>query len=186
MLKPLLNAIGFQLGWAMCVIGAAKGVPWAGPAVAVLLLAMHGLLVPAPKASLAFVVAVGGAGFVIDSLLGFLGILQFRDGLGPGWICPPWLLALWMLFATTPELSLRWLKERVGLGALLGGIFGPLSYYAGQALGAIAVGKPISISVAILAAVWMGVMPLMVAFSPARVPEVLAPTGPDDPPPEGS
>ncbi len=174
MLKRLLNAIGFQLGWAACVIGAAKDVPWAGPAVAMLLLAMHGLLVPIPKASLSFVVAVGAAGCVLDSLLGFLGILNFRDGLGPGWFCPPWLLALWLLFATTPELSLRWLKGRSGLAALLGGIFGPLSYCAGQALGAITVGEPLSISVAILAVVWMGVMPLLVRLSPPRGPDSLA------------
>ncbi len=171
MLKPILNAIGFQLGWAVCVIGAAKGVPWAGPVMAVLLLTMHGLLVLSPRRSLRFVLMVGLTGFVIDSLLGFLGILQFRDGLGPGWICPPWLLALWMLFATTPELSLRWLKGRVGLAALLGGIFGPLSYYAGQALGAITVGEPLSVSVAVLAVVWMGVLPMLVGFSPLGVPE---------------
>lgn len=175
MLKALLNAIGFQLGWTVCVLGAAKGMPWAGPAVAVVLLTLHGLLVPAPRASLSFVVAVGAAGCAIDSLLGFLGTLQFRDGLGPGWVCPPWLLALWMLFATTPELSLRWLKGRMGPAALLGGVFGPLSYYAGHVLGAIGVGEPLSTNVAILAVVWMGVMPLLVGFSPPRVPDSLPP-----------
>jgi len=43
-----------------------------------------------------------------------------------------------MLFATTLNLSLAWLKRRVVLAAVLGAIGGPLAYAGGAELGALA------------------------------------------------
>lgn len=65
------------------------------------------------------------------------GILIFRDNLIASWLCPPWLIALWMIFATTFQSSLSWYAGRYWIAAVSGGIFGPVSYYAGQALGAL-------------------------------------------------
>lgn len=70
-------------------------------------------------------------------MLGIEGVLQYRDGLGAGWICPPWLTALWMAFATTMKPSLSWLERRYAAAALAEEIFDPLSYYGGQAAGAL-------------------------------------------------
>lgn len=77
------------------------------------------------------------AGAIVDSVLGYLGILLFRDSLIASWLCPPWLIALWLIFATTFQSSLSWLAGRYWIAAVSGGIFGPVSYYAGQALGAL-------------------------------------------------
>ena len=77
------------------------------------------------------------AGAIVDNVLGYLGILIFRDSLIASWLCPPWLIALWMIFATTFQSSLSWRAGRYWIAAVSGGIFGPVSYYAGQALGAL-------------------------------------------------
>ncbi len=165
MLKPLLNALGFQLGWFTCVLGASWGYPWAGPLAAALFLTVHAGLVDSPRSSLRCALLIGVIGFLVDSLLGATGVLGFRDGLGPGWICPPWLVALWMLFSTTPELSLRWLHGRWGLAAVLGAIFGPLSYYVGETLGALTLGASRLTSLLVLATVWAAALPLLLMWS---------------------
>jgi cell division protein FtsW (lipid II flippase) len=52
-------------------------------------------------------------------------------------IAPYWMVAMWALFATTLNVSLRWLRPHVGLAALIGAVGGPAAYYAGARLGAI-------------------------------------------------
>ena len=165
MLKALLNMLGFQCGWVLCVFGSAHGYPWLGPAVAVILLAGHSLLVEQPLRSIQFIAMIGLVGTVVDSLLGLIGVLRFHNSLGPGWLCPPWLGALWMLLATTPDVSLRWLRGRMTLAAVLGAIAGPSSYYAGAEVGALALGTSLLTSLIVLAVVWAAVLPLMVATS---------------------
>ena len=46
-------------------------------------------------------------------------------------------VVLWMLFATTLNVSLRWLRSSVALTALFGGIGGPLAFYGGAKLGGV-------------------------------------------------
>ena len=41
MIKTAANFITFQLGWFACVLGAANGMPWIGPAVCLPILALH-------------------------------------------------------------------------------------------------------------------------------------------------
>ena len=44
---------------------------------------------------------------------------------------------MWMLFATTLNVSLRWLRNRTALAVDLGAIAGPLSFYGGAQLGGV-------------------------------------------------
>ena len=52
-------------------------------------------------------------------------------------LAPYWIVALWMLFATTLNVTFRWLQPRPALAAALGAVFGPVSYIAGAAVGVI-------------------------------------------------
>jgi hypothetical protein len=65
-----------------------------------------------------------------------------------------------MLFATTLNVSLRWLKGRWVLAALLGGSAGPLSFYAGHRLGGVAFADPVY-SLTVLGLGWAVLMPLL-------------------------
>ncbi len=66
------------------------------------------------------IVLSGLLGFVADSLLTGMGLLRFPSGQFHPQFAPYWMVAMWMLFATTFNVSLRWLKPRLGLAALLG------------------------------------------------------------------
>jgi Protein of unknown function (DUF2878) len=137
MLNRIWNVLGFQAAWFACVLGAAQDRPWLGPLAVLFLLAGHIGTASERQRTARHILLIGLLGTCVDSLLGVAGVLQYRDGLGAGWVCPPWLTALWMAFATTLKSSLSWLEGRYAAAALAGGIFGPLSYYGGQAAGAL-------------------------------------------------
>jgi Protein of unknown function (DUF2878) len=161
MLSRVGNVLAFQIGWFACVLGAANGHPWLGPLAVLLLLALHLWFAADRRAALRIVLTVGMIGAATDSTLGYLGILQFRDSLFVGWFCPPWLIALWVIFATTLQSSLSWLAARPLTAAVLGSLFGPVSYYAGQALGALNLTDNLPIAVTTLSAIWALLFPLL-------------------------
>ena len=54
----------------------------------------------------------------------------------PGY-APIWLVAMWALFASTMNVSMAWLKKRWLLASVMGAVFGPLAFVAGEKLGAV-------------------------------------------------
>ena len=161
MLTNLANLVAFQVSWFSCVLGAAKGLGWTGPLVTAVLLTLHLGFLPAPARYLRFCAAVGLIGLAIDTALGAFGVFAFHATPFPSWVCPLWLTALWIMFASTLPLSLNWLAERPRLGALLGAIGGPASYYAGATLGALDLPGHTVTSLLILASVWGILMPAL-------------------------
>jgi len=105
---------------------------------------------------------MGGAavlGYVADSTLALSGLLAFPPGARLGAPSPVWMVALWMNFAATLGVSLKWLQSRPFIGTLLGAVGGPLAYWAGQDLGALRIaGWP---GLAAVAAVWAAATPLL-------------------------
>lgn len=57
-----------------------------------------------------------------------------------GWsnsIVPIWILALWLGFATTLNVSLAWMQGKTITAVLFGAVGGPLAYLGAQKLGAV-------------------------------------------------
>ena len=72
---------------------------------------------------------------------------------------------MWPLFATTLNLSLRWLKTLAPLVvALLGAVLAPLAYYAGNRLGAVVYVDQL-VSLAVIAMAWAILLPVLVRVS---------------------
>jgi hypothetical protein len=160
----LLNFIAFQVGWFACVVGGAQGWPWLGVAVTAAIIALHLYHAAQPGRELTLIALSGFVGLVADSLLTGLGLLQFPSGqLHPQW-APYWMIALWMAFATTFNVSLRWLKSRLGLASLLGMIAGPLAYAGGAQLGGVVFANPLA-SLLAVAGVWTLAMPLLLIIA---------------------
>ena len=159
MLIRIWNFLGFQAAWFACVLGAAHDRPWLGPLVVLFLLTWHIGTAPEWRPAVCRIVLIGLLGALVDSMLGFAGVLQYRDGLGASWVCPIWLIALWMAFATTLKHSLGLLEGRHAVAALVGGIFGPLSYYGGQALGALRVRGGLVDGLLVLMVLWAVLLP---------------------------
>ena len=63
------------------------------------------------------------------------GHIVYPSGQPVAWRAPYWIVALWGLLATAPNVTLRWLKRRPALAAVLGAICGPASFLAGVRLG---------------------------------------------------
>jgi hypothetical protein len=61
--------------------------------------------------------------------------VTFPNGMLVEGTAPHWMVALWMMFATTLNVSLAWMKRSLLLAAALGATGGPLAYWAGAALG---------------------------------------------------
>jgi len=130
----LINFVFFQIGWFTSVLGAANDLPFAGPLAAIPILLWHLSRADAPKIELLGIGAstILGAGF--DQLLVSAGWVEYRGGT-PG-ILPLWMIGLWVMFCTTLNVALRWMRQRWIVAAIFGVIGGPLAYLGGVKLGA--------------------------------------------------
>jgi len=133
----LANVLLFQAGWFACVLGAARGLPWLGLVALTVIVGRHLARAARPARELALVAAAAILGALFETLLVRLALVRFDSGMLFEATAPYWMVALWAIFATTLNVSLRRLRTHLGLAALLGAVGGPLAYHAGAMLGAI-------------------------------------------------
>jgi Protein of unknown function (DUF2878) len=131
------NALLFQLGWLACVLGAAHGRPWIGPLAAVPIIAWHLARAGRPRPELALIAGAILLGTLFETLLVQSGWVRFSAGALIEGTAPCWMVALWAIFATTLNVSLRALRAHPGFAAILGAIGGPFAYFSGARLGAL-------------------------------------------------
>jgi len=156
----LANIVVFQVAWLLSVIGGAQQMPWLGPVVALIAMALHLRVARKPFEEVLLVLSCGliGAGF--DSMLVAAGWVTYKAGLFSDFLAPYWIITMWMLFAMTLNVSMRWLRGKPRLAALLGFYGGPASYIAGQALGGIVLINQVAALTA-LAIGWAVMMPML-------------------------
>jgi len=133
----VVNVVLYQLGWFACVLGAAHGLPWIGPLAAAAIIAWHLARAARPRPELALVACAVLLGALFDTLLVQAGWVHFSAGALIAGTAPCWMMALWAIFATTLNVSLRSLRTHPVLALILGALGGPLAYFAGARLGAI-------------------------------------------------
>ncbi len=158
------NFILFQIGWFACVIGAAKQSPWLGVIVVAAIVAWH--LSQSKQAKpelilLALALVIGG---IYDQLMLSSGLISYQ---AHGWIAslvPVWILALWAVFVTVLNVSLRWMRNRWLVAILFGAIGGPLAYMGAEKLGAVSLNN-LPASYIALAVGWAILTPLLLVLS---------------------
>ena len=158
------NILAFQIGWFACVLGGAHDLPWVGTGIALVIVAWHLTRAARPKQELLLVLSAAAIGALFDTLLVWLGWFTYSSGTLIAGTAPHWMVALWMLFATTLNLSLAWLKRRLFVAALFGAIGGPLAYLGGEKLGALNFASPTAGLIA-LAIGWALLTPLLVMIA---------------------
>ncbi|MDJ0712208.1 MAG: DUF2878 domain-containing protein [Woeseiaceae bacterium] len=173
----LINVIGFKIGWVSAVMGAAAQMPWLGPAVFAIVVLVHLRQARRPELELGLVIAAGTIGIWFDSFIVAMGWVTYPSGQFSPVLAPYWIVTMWMLFATTLNRSMVWLRGRTALAAAIGAVAGPGSYYAGQKLGAIEFVAPAA-GLLTLAIGWAIIMPVLMTlaarldgFRPATVGE---------------
>lgn len=160
----LLNFVLFQIGWFACVLSGAAKQPLIGAAIAALIIGWHVWHAQQPAKEISLLLIAMLVGAVWDSLLVWQAWLNYPAGILFPNTAPYWIIMLWALFATTLNLSLRWLKQHMVLAILLGAVAGPLAYYGGARLGAVDFVQPANAIIA-LAIGWALFTPLLVLLS---------------------
>jgi hypothetical protein len=163
-MHALVNFTFFQIAWFACVLGGAHMVPWVGPLVVALVVGYHLQRAQAPTLEALLLSAAAVIGTVFDSILVASGWLQYPSGQWHALMAPYWIIAMWVAFATTLNVSLNWLKGRPLLSIVFGAIGGPLAYLAGSKLGGVTVVDPVW-AYSALAVGWAVVTPLLVGLA---------------------
>ncbi len=79
-------------------------------------------------------------------------------------MAPYWIISMWMLFATTLNVSLRWMRGRYFIALIAGAIAGPLAYIGGSKLGGI-VFLDRTAGLVALSVGWGVIMPILVMLA---------------------
>ncbi len=156
----LINIAAFKLGWISSVVGGAQQLPWLGPLVVFMAVAIHLARAERPRSEMLLILSCGLIGAVFDSVLVAAGWVTFPSGMFSDSMAPYWIVTMWMLFGTTINMSMRWMRGRPLLAAAFGLVGGPLAYIAGHKIGGIQFVDQ-GPAIAMLAVGWAVMMPVL-------------------------
>ena len=157
--QTVKNLLFFKIGWLACVAFAAAGKPaMASLAVAAVALA-HIVSVAAPRKEILLLAVAAVIGLAWESLLVKLGLVEYV-GHASSWLAPYWIVAMWVLFATTVNHGLRWAKRAPWIAAVAGLAGGPMAFYGGMKMGAV-VFPDATLSLTVIALGWGVLLPLL-------------------------
>lgn len=142
------NLILFQLLWLACVwVAGGLGYEWAAVAamVPLVILACFG---PARSTDLLVAFVAAAAGLLLDNVWVAIGLLTFTGYT----LAPFWIGFLWFGVGLTLNHSMSWFRDRRLLGPLIVGLFGPITYFSGERLGAVEVER--SLLLGLIAVSW--------------------------------
>ncbi len=159
----------FQGVWLACALGAAADSALPGTLAAMVLLALHLATATRMGPAVGAVLAAAILGLILETLFLRLKVLGFSAPWPLDGLAPVWIVALWASFAATSDSAFKVLGRAPYLkAALAGAIAGPLSYLAGEKLGALVIQAPRWQGFCVLAAAWAVAYPLLLAFEALR------------------
>ncbi len=162
--KVILNFVLFQIGWFACVLGAANQQPWVGVITVSVFLVWHFFSAKNAGKEMTLLLIALVAGGAFDQIMQVSNLLTYQSH---GWnnnIAPVWIIALWAIFVTTLNVSLRWMHGRWLIAFVFGFIGGPLAYMGAERLGAVSLNLTPASHIA-LAVGWAILTPLLVKLS---------------------
>lgn len=161
--KGLWNLISANIGWLACIIGAAKDHHWLGLVVVPILFVIHIVVIERHKIRKIFIVALAtmAIGFLMDTILIIAGTVQPKRWFMMAPFTTVWDLLIWANFSLTLDTSLRFLQKRPLAAAFLGAICAPMTYYAGDRLGALHFSEPVFRGLLWVGVMWLFVMPCL-------------------------
>jgi hypothetical protein len=159
----IVNFIFFQLTWFACVVGAGKGMPWLGMLVTTFNYMWHLYQAENVKPELFLMLLTLVIGAAYDQSMLSFGFITY---LSNGWsnvLVPTWILALWIAFSTTLNVSFRWMRNNYLIAVIFGAIGGPFAYLGAEKLSAIILHG--STSYIALSIGWAIITPLLLLIS---------------------
>jgi hypothetical protein len=134
----VINFILFQTAWLVTLFSAAYGKPYIGIIFTALWMTYHLFIAcKQPKNEMMLLVIVAVLGWLLELSLVMSQLVSYPEQTMIGLLVPLWMVALWVNLTATINFSLSWMNGRYFLAALFAAIAGPLSYFAGERIGAI-------------------------------------------------
>lgn len=153
----LINLLMFQAVWWLSILYQNSVL-----VISLGLLLLHFALSSNRQADLLCMLKVVACGLVIDSTLTLMNVFEFQT-------TPYWLALIWCHFALSFRYSLAFAQKLpFYLNAIIGGVFGCLSYLAGARFDAVVLPQEYLTSVMILFSVWFVIFPIFVNVSRRR------------------
>lgn len=156
----IFNFIGLQITWAACAYGATHAMPMLGAYIGFSYVVLHFIFSDMRLRDLKIMLIIGALGILIDCILTEINILSFPHYGSHLLPIPPWLMALWFVFALMVPYSLYWLKKNLKIACIAGAIGGSFSYFLGHQLGALQLAEPITKSLGLYLIIWGIIFPL--------------------------
>ena len=161
-MKNIFNILGFQVGWWACILGVSRGIPYLGPVVMLIFIAIHFYFFSRDLNELKLILFFAIGGTFIDTGIAYSGVLVYNGPYNFKYlVAPMWITAMWCGFVTTVNHSMAWLKNRWSFAFLLGAIFGPLAYITANKFGAIQFRSNIYTVFLILGLIWGASIPVI-------------------------
>lgn len=153
----IINLLAFQLLWWACVLSANSSWETSILCLISLLVLLHIKRVEGWQQAFPLLLAAV-SGCIFDQVVYRMGLVNF--GSSSGSYIPIWMIGLWLAFACTLNVSMRWLQEKPWLSSLLGFTFGPLAYKAAESMGAVHLTES-TLTLALIALEWSIALPLL-------------------------
>lgn len=166
--RKLYNFAAFQAGWFACVLGGAHGELWLGPLAVTLLLAIHLGIARERRGEWKLLAVSLPLGLAVNTALQTSGAVV-APGPATG---PAWLLFLWPLFASIFNESMSWMRGRYALGLAFGAVGAPLSYWAGERVGALRLHERAFVWIALVVITWSAAMAALLWFQSRWTPPI--------------
>lgn len=185
MRQTLKNLVLFKLGWLACVGFAAAGKPLLATAAVAVVALLHLVSVPLVVKEALLLMTAALIGLAWESFLVATGLLTYPGHEGSGILAPYWIVAMWVLFATTINYGLKWVKKSWTIAIVAGLAGGPLAFYGGASMGAVEFSHTLA-ALAVIGAGWALLLPLLVLVSDTIIdsPWLEPASGPEKPAPE--
>lgn len=167
-MKPnfIVNFAAFQIGWFACVLGGANDLALAGTLTVAAVVALHLYFSANPATELRLLAMIAVIGTAWDSLVVSSGVMSYPSGNFLSGFAPHWIIAMWVLFGTTLNVSMGWLKGRPVIAAVMGAIGGPAAYLTGFKLGGVVM-PDLTLGLAVQGIGWAILMPLLTVLADA-------------------
>ncbi len=159
-----INLTLFKIGWVAVVFSAAAGMAEVGVATVALIVLVHLLRAERATREFRLLIIAALAGLAWESMLVVASVLQYPTT-NANLFAPYWIIAMWVLFATTLNVGMQWLQRNLLLAGVAGAVGGPMSFLAGEKIGAVVIGDG---GLWFIAAGWAVLLPVM-AFAAARL-----------------
>jgi hypothetical protein len=159
-----INLAVFKAAWTAVVVSAAAGTPVIGVIAVATAVGIHLWYSDNPETEISLLLAAAALGFGWESVLVLVGLVEYSSGNWMPGLAPYWIVSMWVLFATTLNVGMRWLRRSTTIAAVAGAIGGPLAFFAGASIGAVELVSP-AIALIAIGIGWAVMLPLLVKLA---------------------